>query len=334
MKLSKVVLLTLLLFMLSWNTVYPLTIKVGSAAPARSPWDKALRELGREWKRISNGTVNLKIYAGGIAGNESDTIRKMRFGTLGGAVLTNVGFTNLNEEVYVMNTPFLIGSDEELNYVLRKMKSFFNKGIEEKGFKVIIWSIAGWLNFFTEKPVYYPEDLKGQKISFSTGMPRMLNAWKKSGYHMVPNDLKDLMMGLQSGMVNAFFLPPLIAGSGQYFPLAPNMCTLKIAPLIGGMVVTSKVWEKIPEKYRQEMMEVTQRISDRLDKEIIKIEKETIEEMIKHGLKINDVPEDAIEKWKGAANKGMDELIGKAFSKETYDIVINYLKDFRKSKEN
>ena len=156
MKLSKVVLLTLLLFMLSWNTVYPLTIKVGSAAPARSPWDKALRELGREWKRISNGTVNLKIYAGGIAGNESDTIRKMRFGTLGGAVLTNVGFTNLNEEVYVMNTPFLIGSDEELNYVLRKMKSFFNKGIEEKGFKVIIWSIAGWLNFFTEKPEYYP----------------------------------------------------------------------------------------------------------------------------------------------------------------------------------
>ena len=71
------------------NMVYPLTIKVGSIAPARSPWDKALRELGREWKKISNGSIRLKIYPGGIAGSEKAMIRKMKIGTLGGAVFTN-----------------------------------------------------------------------------------------------------------------------------------------------------------------------------------------------------------------------------------------------------
>ena len=199
---------------------------------------------------------------------------------------------------------------------------------------MVIWSIAGWLNFFTKEPIFYPEDLKKHKLSFSTGMPRMINAWKKAGYHMVPNDLNDLMMALQSGMANAFFLSPLIAGSGQYFPLAPHMCTLKIAPLIGGMVITDRIWKRIPEKYKPEMMAVTQRLADRLDKEIIDIEKETIDTMIEHGLKINNIPDGALERWKSVANKGMSALIGKAFSKETYDILNNYLKDFRKSDEN
>ena len=55
-------------------------------------------------------------------------------------------------------------------------------------------------------------------------------------------------MSLQSGMVEAFYLPPLVAGSGQYFPMAPHMLSLKIAPLVGGMVIVDRIWEKIPAK--------------------------------------------------------------------------------------
>ena len=38
-----------------------LVIKIGSIAPDRSPWNDGLKELGREWERISQGTVKLKI---------------------------------------------------------------------------------------------------------------------------------------------------------------------------------------------------------------------------------------------------------------------------------
>ncbi|MCK7461674.1 MAG: hypothetical protein MZU84_06240 [Sphingobacterium sp.] len=32
-----------------------MVIKIGSIAPARSPWDKALEQVARDWERISNG---------------------------------------------------------------------------------------------------------------------------------------------------------------------------------------------------------------------------------------------------------------------------------------
>jgi TRAP-type C4-dicarboxylate transport system substrate-binding protein len=309
---------------------YALTIKIGSSAPKRSPWDRALEELSRKWSAITNGLVKLKIYPGGIAGNEEDMIRKTRMGILGGAVITNRGFINLDPDIYALNVPFLITSEGELNYVLEKMNPTFEKTIEKKGFKVIIMFMAGWIHFFSKKPVNYPDDLKRHKLAFTTGEPEMAQAWKKSGYQIVPTDLKDLLMALQSGMVNAFFLPPLVAGPGQYFPLAPHMSVQRIAPLIGGMVLSEKTWNSIPEQYRQKMMAVALKMSGELYEKTVNLEKEAVEAMKKHGLKIVKFPDDSLEKWRHASAKGMDQLIGKTFSKKIYDRIIHYLEEYRK----
>ncbi|MCP5054175.1 MAG: C4-dicarboxylate ABC transporter substrate-binding protein [bacterium] len=325
-------LLTLVMVMAVSSQLHSLTIKIGSIVPARSPWDKALRELSRKWSEITGGLVKLKIYPGGIAGSEFDTIRKMRMGILGGAVLSNHGFTLLYPDVYALNTPFIMKSDEELEYVMGKMMPVFEEGVEKKGYKVVIFTSAGWLHFFTKKPINYPEDLKKHKLAFTPDEPQMEQAWKKSGYHIVPTELKDTMMALQSGMVDSFYLPPLLAGSGQYFPLAPNMCTMPIAPLVGGIVIPQKVWKRIPDKYKEEMMKAAAELTVQLAETTIKLEKETIETMVKHGLKIRELPGDAMPRWRAAAAKGMDQLIGKAFSKEMLDRILQHIEDFRGQK--
>ena len=304
-------------------------IKIGSIAPDRSPWNDALKEIGREWESISRGQVKLKIYPGGIAGSEEDMIRKMKVGTLGGAVLTNIGLTKIYPDAFVLSIPFMFHSEEEMAYVMERLNPIFEKQIQEKGFKVIIWTMSGWVNFFSKKPVLYPQDLKKQKLAFSTGEPAMEQAWKKSGYNIVPNDLKDLMMALQSGMVDAFYLPPLIAGSGQYFPLAPHMCSLKIAPLVGGMVIVDKIWQRIPENFKQPMMDVVTRLSDKLAGETADLEKKALDSMKKNGLIIHEPPADSPSQWKEAADKGMDELIGKVFKKEIYEKLQQLLQEYR-----
>ncbi len=313
---------------------YAFTVKIGSSAPRNSPWDRALRELAREWKSVTNGLVKLKIYSGGIAGNEGDMIRKLRMGILGGAVVSNRGFVSMNPDIYVLNIPFLFTTAGELNYVLDKMKPVFKDTIEKKEFKVVILFMAGWIHFFTKKPVSYPRELKKHKLAFTTTEPEMEQAWKRSGYHIVPTDLKDLLMSLQSGMVNAFLLPPLVAGSGQYFPLAPHMSAQRVAPLIGGMVLSRKTWEQIPGKYREKLMQIAFKISGELYEKTVALEKEAIEAMKKHGLKIVKFPADSLEEWRAASAKGMDRLIGKAFSKEIYDRIIHYLEEYRKKNAN
>jgi TRAP-type C4-dicarboxylate transport system substrate-binding protein len=325
MKWAKIIIFLLFLPLISSAQI----IKIGSIAPDRSPWNDALKEMGREWERITNGQVKLKIYPGGIAGGEDDMIRKMKFGTLGGAVLTNIGITKINADAFVLNIPFLFNSEKEMNFVMGRLVPIFEKQNKEKGYQTIIWTMSGWLNFFSKNPVLYPQDLKKQKLAFSTGEPEMEQAWKKAGYHIVPTELKDYMMSLQSGMVEAFYLPPLLAGAGQYFPFAPHMCSLKIAPLVGGMVIVNRIWEKIPESYKQPMMAVVQTLQAKLTGETDALEIKALASMKKNGLIIHEAPADSLSQWKEAANKGMDELIGKVFSKEIYEKLLQLLQEYR-----
>lgn len=330
MRISKPLIFVLMIMVVFNGVSSALVIKIGSIAPDRSPWDKGLEELGREWEKITRGQVKLKIYPGGIAGSEEDMIRKMRVGILGGAGLTNMGMTHIYSEIFVLNLPFQFATVDEFEFVLNKMRVQFERGIEEKGFKLLIWTVSGWVNFFTKNPVFSPDDLKKHKISFTTGMPKMEQAWKITGFQVIPNDLKDLLMALQSGMVDAFYLPPLIAGSGQYFPLAPHMCSLKVAPILGGIVITTKIWEQIPKQYHEPMLAATHKLSDELGVRIKELEKETLETMKEHGLIINQVPNDAVEKWKAAPAKGIEYLVGKTFSREMYEQVQLYLKEYWK----
>jgi TRAP-type C4-dicarboxylate transport system substrate-binding protein len=305
------------------------TIKIGSIAPDRSPWNDALKEIGREWEKITNGQVVLKIYAGGIAGSEDDMIRKMKFGTLGGAVLTNIGITKINPDAFVLNSPFLFDSEKEMDYVMERLVPIFEKQNSQQGYQTIIWTMSGWLNFFSKYPVQYPQDLKKQKLAISTGEPEIEQAWKKSGFHTVPIELKDLMMALQSGMVEAFYLPPLLAGAGQYFPLAPHMNSLKITPLVGGMVIANRIWEKIPENFKKQMMDVVREVQVDLNKKTVALEQEALTTMKKNCLIIHEAQPDSLSQWREGANKGMDELVGKKFSKEIYEKLLDMLREYR-----
>ena len=91
-------------------------------------------------------------------------------------------------------------------------------------------------------------------------------------------------------MVDAFYLPPLVAGSGQYFALAPHMCSLKIAPLVGGLVIMDSIWETDPGRTSSRpMMAVVDRGSARLDRETDALENEPWRSMKKNGLIIHEL---------------------------------------------
>lgn len=307
-------------------------IKIGSIAPSRSIWDKALVDLALEWGKIAGDAVQIKIYPGGIVGGESDMLTKMRLGTLGGGVFTNIGMTNIYADSVVFNTPFLMNSDQEFNYVFDRLKPDFEKAIEAKGLKVIFWTLIGWEYFFSKNVVIYPEDMKKEKLSYTTSGTEMGHAWKKMGYQLVPTDLKDMLMALQSGINTAFYLPPLVAGSGQFFALAPHMLNMRLAPIVGSLVLTDRAWNSIPAQFHEPMMKALAKITDRLYQQTLDLDKEALKTMSENGLIIHEPPADALAKWRAAAALGMDELVGKAFSKDIYDRVSAILQEYRKTR--
>ena len=76
-------------------------IKMASLAPEGTVYHGMLIEMGQKWKKATNGEVILRVYPGGIVGDERDMIRKIRLGQFHAAAVSTEGLHEINPDVYV-----------------------------------------------------------------------------------------------------------------------------------------------------------------------------------------------------------------------------------------
>jgi TRAP-type transport system periplasmic protein len=305
-----------------------LTIKMGSLAPVGSPWELGARKLAAEWERISGGTVTLKIYAGGVAGDEPDMVRKIRIGTLNAALITVTGLQGIFNGVKTLSYPLLLQSDDELTYVLDKMKPFFDAELSKRGFKPVMWSPSGWVYFFSRAPVVTPNDLRRQKLWVWSGDPDEIQAYQSAGFQTVTIAATDLMTSLQGGMVDALVTSPLVAASSQWFGIAGNMTAMKLAPLWGAAIVSMKSWSQVPADLQPRLLEAAEKIARTLEPDLVKADGQAIDVMTKYGLKVNKVPPQTADAWVDLLQKTFSGLVGRSYDKVSFDMATKYLGEY------
>jgi TRAP-type C4-dicarboxylate transport system substrate-binding protein len=328
----KRVFFAILLVILVGSPLYSLTIKLGSVAPANSPWGKALHRLAGHWSRITDGKVKLMLYLGGRAGNEPDMIRKIRIGQLHGAAVSALGMESITSDVMTLTVPFFIQNENEFDYVLEKMKPHFDKELEDRNFKALTWSFSGWVHLFARKPVIFPADLAEQKLGIPMEDTDILQIWRSIGVDAFTVSVVDLMLALQGGMVDAFYSPPLVAAAFQWFAFSNHMSLLRILPIYGSIIIKDSIWKRVPDEYKPEMLDAVQEIQEKFSEEFMKLEEEALAVMKKHGLVVHQVSTEAEKEWRKLLEKGVEPLIGVTYSKEYFEMMKSYLEEFRRNR--
>ncbi len=293
------------------GTAPALTLKVGTLAPERSPWYNIIRDMTEAWKAASGGQIKVRIYAGGIAGDEPDMVRKIKIGQLHAAVLSGSGLTRIALEVQALQMPMMLASQEELDYVRKRVGPEIEAVLEAKGFKLLTWGDVGWLYFFAQKPVVHPNDLKPLRLFAWAGETAHIDAWKAGGYKPVPLAATEIHTALQSGLINAFITTPVAALSFQWFGLAKHMTDLKWAPLVGGVVISTRAWKKIPGDLRPKILSIAREAGARLKAILPRLEAEAIGVMKKHGLQVHHVNPQIAKLWEKGGRAGYPKIVGK-----------------------
>lgn len=305
------------------------TIKLGTLAPEGTPWYEIARDMAEAWKALSHGRIELRIYAGGIAGDEDSVIRKMRVGQLHAAVLSAGGLSDIAPEFRAFYLPMMFDSYEELDYVLDRKRAQLEAILEAKGFKVLNWGDAGWVRFFSQRPVVDPDDLRAQRLFWWEAGGAYIEALKDAGFQPVPLAATEMHTALESGLINAFGAPAIAALAFQWFALAPHMTDLNWAPLIGATVITTKEWQAVPDDLKPAFLAAARDAGAKMKDGIRRLEDQAIEVMKKYGLVVHHVPPEIAAKWAAAARAVYPQLIGHAVPAEMASDVQKLRDEFR-----
>ena len=307
------------------------TVKMATLVPDGSSWHQILKETAEKWRTLSGGRVIVKLYPGGVAGDDPDVVRKMRLGTLNAAVLTSVGVAEIDRSVYALGVPMMYDSYDEVYGVLERMRPRLEQALAEKGFVVLNWADGGWVHFFTQQPVAVPDDLRALKLFTWAGDTDSVELWKSIGFRPVPLPSTEIATALQTGLVNALGCPPQVAVVTQYYTHAMNMTDLDWQLLLGATLINKSTWERIPADIRPTLLEAARADGKRLQAEIRGSARKDVEAMRKRGLNVVAVDAKARALWRKTAEDTYPRIRGKIVPAEAFDEALRIRDELRKA---
>jgi TRAP-type C4-dicarboxylate transport system substrate-binding protein len=310
----------------------PLTIKLATLAPEGSSWMKIFRAAAEEAREKTGGAIQFKIYPGGVMGDERDMIRKMHIGQLQAAVLTSAGLSTIYPEIDVMQIPFLFDSYAEVDHAAARLEPLFREGLAAGGYELIGWSEAGFVHMLATVPADTLEALRKAKVWIWNDSPMSIAIFKEAGVPGVPLTLPDVLVGLQTGLVEVVYAPPTAAIALQWFTRVKYVIDLPLLYLIGGVVVKKSEFDKLQAAHRRTVAEVFERHFAALREVIRRENGEALATMQKQGVRLlRPAPEEIVE-FKRISEAAIGREGGRKFSAATRDELRAVLDAFRKSR--
>ena len=310
----------------------PILIKMATLVPDGTSWHLVLKNMAADWSKISGGRIKVNIYAGGTAGDDPDVVRKMNLGTLNAAVLTSVGLAEIDKTIFAFSIPLAFNDYDEVYYVIDKMRPRFEANLLSKGFVVLNWADGGWLNFFTQKPVMSPDDLRKLKLFQWAGDQPTLRIWQSAGFNPIALPSTELATGLQTGLVQAFAAPPQVAVITRYYENARNMTDLNWGLLMGATVIRKETWDRIPVDLQPALRESARMAGSQLQAEIRKSGQADVAAMRKQGLNVVPVDAKTRELWRTTAESTYPSIRGAIVPADAFDEAIRFRDEYRKQK--
>ena len=108
------------------------TLKFATLIPADTAWMNVVKDWSEELHTKSQGRLKIKIYPGGVMGDEPDVLRKIRSRQLQGAFFTGYGIGRIYSPARVLEMPFLFQNTDESDYVRKKIMPDIEQGFRNK----------------------------------------------------------------------------------------------------------------------------------------------------------------------------------------------------------
>lgn len=223
----------------------PVVLRYASISPEGTAWTRELKAYARAVEQLSHGQVQVKLYLGGIAGDEVQVLERIRRGQLDGE-LAAVTCERLAPSLKVLRVPGLIRGRDEARHVIDHLRPVLDTEARKAGFTLLGMTWFGSDIILSRTPVRTLEDLK--RLRF--WIWNLDSVWQKGlpllGVQVVPAPVADAAAAFEHGRVDGFLALPTAALAYQWSAQSAYFTPLPIAAMAGCNVLSNDAFDSLP----------------------------------------------------------------------------------------
>ena len=215
--------------------------------PDDYPTVQAVRHMGEELSKATNGKHSIRVFSKSALGNEKDTIEQTKLGAIAMTRVNVAPMNNICASTMVPTMPFLFRSTEHMRKVLDgAIGEEILRDCEAQGFIGLAFYDSGARSIYTvKKPIKTLADTKGLKVRVQQS-DLWVSLLEAMGANATPMPFGEVYTALKTGLVDAAENNYPSYESSRHFEVAKyyNKTEHSMAPEI--LLFSKKVWDTLP----------------------------------------------------------------------------------------
>lgn len=196
-------------------------IRVAFNQNENHPQYKAMKQLGEEFEKATNGRYHMTIYANGVLGDQPTMAEYVRSGALQMAIVPSSVPEGYDDNFAIVGAPYLYGSMDDMREALEQ-GVYDDLFAETKAynFQTLTIYTAGVRNVYAKKAINSAADLKGMiiRVNDSSTYIKMTELMGGSGSVMAQSEV---YTALQQGVIDAAENSELVYRDFKHGEVAP-----------------------------------------------------------------------------------------------------------------
>ena len=308
------------------------TLKIATVTPEGSQWMKDMRESAKEIKERTDGRVQIKYYGGGVMGNDTKVLGKIRIGALQGGAFTPAALSDIYPDLNIYGMPLVFDSEEEAAYVRERLDSKLQEGLEAAGFINFGFASGGFAIVMSNTPVKGLDDLKGKRVWVPEGDSISYASMEALSLAPVTLPLTDVLTGLQTGLIDIVAMSPIGALVLQWHTKIKYMTEIPLVYTVGFMAVDKRAFNKLSDADQQVVRDVMQETYEKFDRSNLEDNREARDALLNAGIESVPFDADEVARLRDRLMESNRKLGQEgAFSMALYDEMLSYVKEYREA---
>jgi TRAP-type C4-dicarboxylate transport system substrate-binding protein len=298
-----------MLFLIFNNPAQAITLKIATLSPDGSFWMQKLREGGDEIAKKTEGRVKFKFYPGGVMGKDKDVLRKIRLHQLQGAAVTGNTLSHIFPDIRLYTLILKFNGLDEVDYVRQKMDKDLMAGLEKNGFVSMGFAEIGMAYIMSLEPVQKLEHMRSRKAWVPENNELAQVALEAFSISPIPLPIRDVLMGLQTNMIDIVAGSPVAALALQWHTKVKYVTDLPLSYIFGVLALDQKAFNKIPKPDQATVRSVMGRIIKEVDQQNRNDNLKAKEAMIKLGIQFLKPTQEAADKLRKTSIIANEKLV-------------------------
>lgn len=285
------------------------TLKISTQYPDGTMLVNHLKAASVEISTQTEGRVRLKVYPGGVMGDDRAVQRKISIGQLHGSFAQAGAFAQQYRDSQVLNLPLAFNSYDEVDFVRATLDPIIQKGFAENGLITFGAVDGGFAYVMSAKPVASVEQLREQKLwlpANDTGSAKAAKIFKLSPIML---NLGTVLTSLQTGAINAFAAPPAAALALQWHSRVDNLTDMPLLYTYGILAISEKHFAKLSEADQKVVQAVLEDSVKQMDAESRADNIKAFAAVQKQGIQLIKPSAEQLAEWQEYAGKATAELV-------------------------